>query len=67
MGRMGVAVGPHAASHQNGGSDEVNVAALSGELADDQPPKAHSRTVHSDIDQSLLVADDVVHGKMTIS
>lgn len=28
----------HAASHQDGGADEVNVAALSGELADDQPP-----------------------------
>lgn len=33
--------GPHSASHENGGSDEINVAALSGELADPQPPKAH--------------------------
>jgi len=31
----------HAASHQNGESDEISVAGLSGELADDQPPKAH--------------------------
>lgn len=31
----------HAASHQNAGADEISVAGLSGELADDQPPKAH--------------------------
>ena len=31
----------HAASHQNGGADEISVAGLSGELANDQPPKAH--------------------------
>ena len=31
----------HAASHQNGEADEISVAGLSGELADDQPPKAH--------------------------
>ena len=33
--------GAHAASHENGGGDEISVAGLSGELADDQPPKAH--------------------------
>lgn len=32
----------HKTSHQNGGSDEISVAGLSGELADDQPPKAHA-------------------------
>lgn len=32
----------HKASHQNGGSDEINVAGLSGELADPQPPKTHA-------------------------
>lgn len=32
----------HAADHQNGGDDEISVAALSGELADDQPAKAHA-------------------------
>lgn len=30
----------HASRHQNGGVDEINVAGLSGELADDQPVKA---------------------------
>lgn len=35
----------HKTRHQNGGSDELSVAGLSGELADDQPPKAH-KTSH---------------------
>jgi hypothetical protein len=34
--------GPHAASHQNGGADEISVAGLSGLLADDQTPTAHA-------------------------
>ncbi len=32
----------HAASHENGGSDEISVAGLSGLLADDQNPTAHA-------------------------
>jgi len=32
----------HAARHQDGGDDEVNVAGLSGQLVDDQPPLAHA-------------------------
>lgn len=31
----------HAGSHQDTGSDEINVGGLSGELADNQPPKPH--------------------------
>ena len=31
----------HAPSHENAGSDEISLAGLSGELATDQPPKAH--------------------------
>lgn len=38
----GGAPGTHAISHQDGGSDEINVAGLSGVLADDQPPQAHA-------------------------
>lgn len=34
--------GPHVATHQDGGADELNVAGLSGELADPQPPKTHA-------------------------
>lgn len=34
----------HAASHQNGGADEINVGGLSGLLADDQNPLPHAST-----------------------
>lgn len=37
----GVDVSAHAARHQNAGADEISVVGLSGELADDQPPKDH--------------------------
>jgi len=37
-----VSTAAHAASHQNAGGDEISVAGLSGELADDQNPKAHA-------------------------
>jgi len=40
--RIASAYEAHASSHEDGGSDEISVAALSGELADDQPPKAHT-------------------------
>lgn len=39
--------GAHKATHEDGGSDEINVAGLLGELADPQPPKAH-KTSHQD-------------------
>lgn len=32
----------HAASHQNGGGDDIDVAGLSGQLADGQPALAHA-------------------------
>jgi len=37
----------HHTTHENGGSDEISVAGLSGELADPQPPKTHA-TSHQD-------------------
>lgn len=37
----------HAASHENGGSDELDVTGLSGELADPQPPKTHASSHQS--------------------
>lgn len=40
-------VTPHASSHQNGGSDEINVGGLSGTLADPQTPADHE-TSHRD-------------------
>ncbi len=36
-----LAIGPHATTHQNGGTDEINVAGLSGLLADQQTPLVH--------------------------
>jgi len=39
---VGAAPGLHAATHQNGGADEINVAGLSGLLADDQNPTLHA-------------------------
>jgi len=32
----------HSARHENGGADKINVTGLSGELADNQPPKTHA-------------------------
>lgn len=45
----------HNTSHEDGGADEISVAALSGELADPQPPKAHAAN-HKDAgaDEILL-------------
>ena len=40
----GGAPAAHAASHQNGGTDEINVAGLSGELADAQPITVRKNT-----------------------
>ena len=37
----------HKTRHQDAGSDEINVQALSGELADPQKPKAHTLASHS--------------------
>ncbi len=37
----------HAASHQNGGGDEISVAGLSGVLADPQTPAAHASSHQS--------------------
>jgi hypothetical protein len=39
--------GPHATTHQDGGSDEINVAGLTGLLATPQTPAAHA-TTHQD-------------------
>lgn len=48
----------HATSHQNGGTDEVNVAGLSGELADPQPPKAH-KTSHQSGGSDAIQLDNL--------
>ena len=43
----GLAPTAHKASHQDTGTDEINVGGLSGELADNQPPKSHALDSHS--------------------
>lgn len=45
--------GPHAATHQDGGVDEISVAALSGLLADAQTPLAHASS-HAGTGSDLL-------------
>lgn len=47
LASLSTTVFDHSARHENGGADEINVAGLSGELADPQPPKAHA-TSHED-------------------
>ena len=37
----------HYARHENGGADEINVAGLSGVLADAQTPASHDNTAHN--------------------
>jgi len=39
------APGAHASTHENGGTDEISIAGLSGELADPQTPKAHNQAL----------------------
>ena len=41
---MGPAPAAHHVTHEDTGSDEINVTGLSGVLADDQPPKHHAPT-----------------------
>jgi hypothetical protein len=43
---MGPAPAAHGGTHENGGSDEINVNGLSGELADDQPALEHGNEKH---------------------
>ena len=45
---LGTLLNTHASRHQNGGADELSVAGLNGELADNQPPKTHQATHEHD-------------------
>ena len=59
---VGMIPDAHAATHENGGADEVDVTDLSGVLADDQPFAAHllggaKHTADSLADLNLLVND----------
>lgn len=54
----GVDVAAHAARHQNGGADEINVGSLSGLLADAQTPLAHA-SLHSDGGTDEISVEDL--------
>jgi len=41
-------IAPHAVTHENGGTDEIDVAGLSGQLADPQIPLPHAPTHEKD-------------------
>jgi hypothetical protein len=57
----GGAPAAHKASHENGGSDEISVAGLSGVLADAQTPAAHNQAAStiSDFDTEVSNNTDV--------
>jgi len=48
-------LGAHKTSHQDGGSDEISVAGLSGTLADPQTPAAHALSGHTQAIAELLI------------
>lgn len=52
--------GPHAANHENSGSDEISVAGLSGLLADPQTPAAHTHSIADLTDDGALAAKSTV-------
>ncbi len=55
----------HAASHENGGSDEVGVGALSGLLADPQTPLSHAASHKGGGADVIDVATPTVDGLMS--
>ena len=54
----------HASTHENGGADEINVAGLSGLLADNQNPTAHAAE-HTDGTDDIQDATAAQKGLMT--
>jgi len=54
----------HASTHEPLGADEISVAGLSGELADDQPPKAHASD-HTDGTDDIQSATNLQKGVAT--
>jgi hypothetical protein len=51
-------LGPHKTTHQNGGTDELNVGGLNGLLADAQTPLAH-KTSHQSGGSDAIKLDDL--------
>lgn len=65
----GVFPAPHASTHENGGSDEINVAGLSGVLADPQTAIAHAilGPIHSDAATDTVSRGSLIVGNATPS
>lgn len=57
----------HKTDHENGGSDEISVAGLSGELADPQPPKTHGSSHASDGSDPMPMATTSVRGTVELA
>ncbi len=57
--------GPHAVTHQNAGSDEIDVSGLSGTLADPQTPSAHAPSHKGGGSDAIDVATASVDGLMS--
>lgn len=55
----------HAASHENGGSDEIGVGGLSGVLADPQTPAAHAGTHKGGGTDEIDAVTSTVNGLMS--
>lgn len=56
-GKVNITHPMHASQHEDGGSDEINVGGLSGELADNQPSKAHASSHAEDAADEVDGAD----------
>lgn len=70
MPRIGgqIVGGAHSNTHEDGGTDEISVAGLSGELADDQPVKSHGADKHTNITREIfLPALNPTHANATIA
>ena len=66
-GKLAVAFVPsHASTHQDGGSDEMSVAGLSGLLADGQTPLAHAAS-HNPGGSDALTGYEVTSAKNAAS
>lgn len=58
--------GAHALTHEDGGSDEIDVTGLSGELGDPQPPKPHAAS-HSDGGTDEVAVENLATASADIS
>ena len=63
---LGAPLANHVSTHQDGGADELNVAGLSGVLADPQTPATHAST-HSDGGTDEIIAENLATGSTDVN